>query len=95
MTRLIFIFTILFIAAPNTSPDWLFHSDWFIFVNLLLFGFSNGHLATLCMIYAPQQVPTNQKAIAGTTMTMSLAEGRLVAGVAAEFGMLKINLNSI
>ena len=52
--RFIFIFTVLLVAGSNTSPDWLFHSDWFIFINLLLFGFTNGHFASICMIYGPE-----------------------------------------
>ena len=92
---MVFIFTILYTAAPNTYPDWLFHSDWFIFLNLLLFAITNGHFASICMINAPQQVSRSQKENAGMAMNLVLNMGILIGTVAAIAGMGNIDLSSL
>ena len=90
-----FIFTTLFIAGGASSADWLFHSAWFIFLNMLLFSLSNGHFASLCMIYGPDAVPPEAKEVAGMVMNASLNMGIFVGALAAEFGMNKIHLAAL
>ena len=47
--RTIFLVTFL-LTAFEVGPSWLFYSDWFKFVNMSLFAFSNGWWSSLCVI---------------------------------------------
>ena len=54
--RIVFLATFLLIAF-EVKPTWLFGSDWFKMANIVVFSFTNGLVATLCAIKAPQCVP--------------------------------------
>lgn len=53
--RTVFIAT-FYLIAFQVGPSWLFISDWFIVVNMVLFAFSNGYVSTLCAVKAPNSV---------------------------------------
>lgn len=52
LLRTVFIFTTL-ATAVELSPGWLFCSDWFRLINLILFSLTNGYVSTMCIIIAP------------------------------------------
>lgn len=53
-------------------------------VFMVAFAFSNGHLVTPCMCYAPKQVSPHDAETAGTVMAFVLALG-LALGAALSF----------
>jgi len=44
---------IFLLISFDVSPDWLFQTDWFIMLNLILFSITNGYVSTLCAVKAP------------------------------------------
>lgn len=80
--RIIFVGS-FYLIAFQVGPDWLFISDWFCILNMVLFSFSNGYTSTLCAVKAPSQVPEEKAgqvgAFVGTTLTLGILLGSLVA----------------
>ena len=60
--RGLFIVT-AFLIVYDVGPIWLFgdNADWFKILNMLLFGFSNGYLATQAATKAPNIAPDECK----------------------------------
>uniref|UniRef100_A0A146WTV5 Equilibrative nucleoside transporter 1 n=1 Tax=Fundulus heteroclitus TaxID=8078 RepID=A0A146WTV5_FUNHE len=59
------------------------HDAWYI-IFMILFSFSNGYLASLCMCYGPKKVPQHQAETAGAIMAFFLSLG-LALGAAISF----------
>jgi len=51
-SRIIFLATFLLVAF-QVGPGWLFNSDWFKILNIMVFSFMNGFVGTICAIKAP------------------------------------------
>lgn len=66
-------------------PVWFSHDAWYIFF-MILFSFSNGYLASLCMCFGPKKVPQHQAETAGAIMAFFLSLG-LALGAAASFAI--------
>ena len=47
-SRAIFIVTFILSVSKDVGPSWLFgeNSDWFKVLNMVIFSFSNGYIAT-------------------------------------------------
>lgn len=58
--RIIFIGT-FYLIAFEIGPNWLFVSDWFIILNMVLFAFTNGYYSTLCCCKAPMTVSEEKR----------------------------------
>ncbi|XP_076879624.1 equilibrative nucleoside transporter 1 [Brachyhypopomus gauderio] len=81
------IFVPLFMLC-NVQPRYnlpvIFANDaWFI-IFMILFAFSNGYLASLCMCYGPKKVPASEAETAGAIMAFFLSLG-LSLGAAFSF----------
>ncbi|XP_044200497.1 equilibrative nucleoside transporter 1-like [Thunnus albacares] len=64
-------------------PVFFHHDTWFI-VFMVLFAFSNGYLASLCMCYGPKKVLPHEAETAGAIMAFFLSLG-LALGAALSF----------
>ncbi|XP_042280278.1 equilibrative nucleoside transporter 1-like [Thunnus thynnus] len=64
-------------------PVFFHHDAWFI-VFMVLFAFSNGYLASLCMCYGPKKVLPHEAETAGAIMAFFLSLG-LALGAALSF----------
>lgn len=90
-------FVPLFLACniqPSISNQPLINSDLAYFVILLLFGVTNGHLGSLCMMSAPSlehnhRITKDEVDIAAVVASFCLAGG-LTAGSIANFGIRAI-----
>jgi hypothetical protein len=49
----------------NENPRWLFNSDLFKIVNIIVLGFGNGFLGTLLMVLGPVKVQNSESERAG------------------------------
>ncbi|XP_054885799.1 equilibrative nucleoside transporter 1-like [Poeciliopsis prolifica] len=61
------------------------HDAWYI-AFMILFSFSNGYLASLCMCFGPKKVPQHQAETAGAIMAFFLSLG-LALGAGVSFGI--------
>ncbi|TKS85812.1 Equilibrative nucleoside transporter 1 [Collichthys lucidus] len=59
------------------------HDAWYI-IFMILFSFSNGYLASLCMCFGPKKVPQHEAETAGAIMAFFLSLG-LALGAAISF----------
>uniref|UniRef100_A0A8C9XLY1 Solute carrier family 29 member 1 (Augustine blood group) n=1 Tax=Sander lucioperca TaxID=283035 RepID=A0A8C9XLY1_SANLU len=64
-------------------PVFFHHDGWFIFF-MILFAFSNGYLASLCMCFGPKNVLPHEAETAGAIMAFFLSLG-LALGAALSF----------
>ena len=53
--RSIFILSFLAVAL-DWSPHFIFATDWFKILNIVVFALSNGYISTLCGVKAPGTV---------------------------------------
>uniref|UniRef100_UPI0037E9B5A5 equilibrative nucleoside transporter 1-like isoform X2 n=1 Tax=Semicossyphus pulcher TaxID=241346 RepID=UPI0037E9B5A5 len=83
--RLVFIplFMLCNVQPRFHLPVFFHHDGWFIFF-MILFAFSNGYLASLCMCYGPKNVLPHEAETAGTIMAFFLSLG-LALGAASSF----------
>ncbi|XP_049900111.1 equilibrative nucleoside transporter 1-like isoform X1 [Epinephelus moara] len=83
--RLVFIpLFMLCNVQPRLNLPVVFHHDgWFIFF-MILFAFSNGYLASLCMCFGPENVLPHESESAGAIMAFFLSLG-LASGAALSF----------
>lgn len=63
---------------------WFSHDAWYI-IFMILFSFSNGYLASLCMCFGPKKVSQHEAETAGAIMAFFLSLG-LALGAAVSFG---------
>ncbi|KAM4583888.1 equilibrative nucleoside transporter 1-like isoform 1-T1 [Odontesthes bonariensis] len=71
-------------VQPRFSLPIYFHHDGFFIVFMVLFAFSNGYLASLCMCYGPKNVLPHEAETAGAIMAFFLSLG-LALGAAVSF----------
>lgn len=63
---------------------WFSHDAWYI-IFMIIFSFSNGYLASLCMCFGPKKVSQHEAETAGAIMAFFLSLG-LALGAAVSFG---------
>ncbi|XP_069385735.1 equilibrative nucleoside transporter 1-like isoform X1 [Paralichthys olivaceus] len=71
-------------VEPRLHLPVFFHHDGFFIVFMILFAFSNGYLASLCMCYGPKNVLPHEAETAGAIMAFFLSLG-LALGAALSF----------
>ncbi|XP_008418880.1 equilibrative nucleoside transporter 1-like [Poecilia reticulata] len=71
-------------VQPRLHLPVFFHHDGFFIAFMLIFAFSNGYLASLCMCYGPKNVLPHEAETAGAIMAFFLALG-LATGAAVSF----------
>uniref|UniRef100_A0A3P8X1U6 Solute carrier family 29 member 1 (Augustine blood group) n=1 Tax=Cynoglossus semilaevis TaxID=244447 RepID=A0A3P8X1U6_CYNSE len=71
-------------VEPRAHLPVFFHHDAFFIAFMLLFAFSNGYLASLCMCYGPRNVLPHEAETAGAVMAFFLSLG-LALGAALSF----------
>ncbi|KAM9733739.1 equilibrative nucleoside transporter 1-like [Menidia menidia] len=71
-------------VQPRFNLPVYFHHDGFFIVFMVLFAFSNGYLASLCMCYGPKNVLPHEAETAGAIMAFFLSLG-LALGAAVSF----------
>ncbi|XP_008427400.1 equilibrative nucleoside transporter 1-like isoform X1 [Poecilia reticulata] len=71
---------------PRKYLPWWFKHDAYYIVFMILFSFSNGYLASLCMCFGPKKVPQHQAETAGAIMAFFLSLG-LALGAAVSFAI--------
>ncbi|KAK9540979.1 hypothetical protein VZT92_003394 [Zoarces viviparus] len=83
--RLIFVplFMLCNVQPRLHLPVFFHHDGWFIFF-MILFAFSNGYLASLCMCFGPKNVLPHEAETAGAIMAFFLSLG-LALGAALSF----------
>ncbi|XP_005804225.1 equilibrative nucleoside transporter 1 [Xiphophorus maculatus] len=85
--RVVFIplFMLCNVHPRENLPVVFVHDAWYIGF-MILFSFSNGYLASLCMCFGPKKVPQHQAETAGAIMAFFLSLG-LALGAAVSFGI--------
>ncbi|XP_041790070.1 equilibrative nucleoside transporter 1-like [Chelmon rostratus] len=83
--RLVFVplFMLCNVQPRLHLPVFFHHDGWFIFF-MIVFAFSNGYLASLCMCFGPKNVLPHEAETAGTIMAFFLSLG-LASGAALSF----------
>lgn len=85
VARFAFIPAVLFcnyqpgLAGERSLPV-LFHSDLLFMLLVALFGFTNGHLTSLAMMYAPKSIELKYQPTAGMIASFCLMLGILLGG---------------
>ncbi|KAM6941339.1 equilibrative nucleoside transporter 1-like isoform 1-T3 [Lycodopsis pacificus] len=85
LCRLIFVplFMLCNVQPRLHLPVFFHHDGWFIFF-MILFAFSNGYLASLCMCFGPKNVLPHEAETAGAIMAFFLSLG-LALGASLSF----------
>ncbi|KAM6977455.1 equilibrative nucleoside transporter 1-like [Aplochiton taeniatus] len=85
LARCVFVplFMLCNVQPRSNLPVVFEHDAWFI-VFMILFAFSNGYLASLCMCHGPKQVLRQEAETAGSVMAFFLSLG-LALGAAFSF----------
>ncbi|XP_070837747.1 equilibrative nucleoside transporter 1-like [Chaetodon trifascialis] len=83
--RLVFVplFMLCNVQPRLHLPVFFHHDGWFILF-MILFAFSNGYLASLCMCFGPKKVLPHEAETAGAIMAFFLSLG-LASGAAMSF----------
>ncbi|XP_034055110.1 equilibrative nucleoside transporter 1-like isoform X1 [Gymnodraco acuticeps] len=83
--RLVFppLFMLCNVQPRLNLPVFFLHDGWFIFF-MVLFAFSNGYLASLCMCFGPKKVLPHEAETAGAVMAFFLSLG-LALGAGLSF----------
>ncbi|XP_040891961.1 equilibrative nucleoside transporter 1-like [Toxotes jaculatrix] len=85
VSRLVFIpLFMLCNVQPRLHLPVFFHHDGFFIIFMIIFAFSNGYLASLCMCYGPKNVLPHEAETAGAIMAFFLSLG-LALGAALSF----------
>ncbi|XP_051967878.1 equilibrative nucleoside transporter 1-like [Xyrauchen texanus] len=85
LARVIFVplFMLCNVQPRSNLPVYFTHDGWFI-TFMILFAFSNGYLASLCMCFGPKKVDPSEAETAGTIMAFFLSLG-LALGASLSF----------
>uniref|UniRef100_A0A4W5RPK2 Solute carrier family 29 member 1 (Augustine blood group) n=1 Tax=Hucho hucho TaxID=62062 RepID=A0A4W5RPK2_9TELE len=85
VARVIFVplFMLCNVQPRYNLPVFFEHDAWFI-VFMILFAFSNGYLASLCMCFGPKKVAAHEAETAGAIMAFFLSLG-LALGASLSF----------
>uniref|UniRef100_A0A671LIA3 Equilibrative nucleoside transporter 1-like n=1 Tax=Sinocyclocheilus anshuiensis TaxID=1608454 RepID=A0A671LIA3_9TELE len=86
IARLVFVplFMLCNVQPRHYLPVLFAHDAWYI-IFMILFSFSNGYLASLCMCFGPKKVSQHEAETAGAIMAFFLSLG-LAVGAALSFG---------
>ncbi|XP_051772701.1 equilibrative nucleoside transporter 1a [Ctenopharyngodon idella] len=86
IARVVFIplFILCNVQPRHYLPVLFSHDAWYI-IFMILFSFSNGYLASLCMCFGPKKVSQHEAETAGAIMAFFLSLG-LALGAALSFG---------
>ncbi|XP_036429529.1 equilibrative nucleoside transporter 1a [Colossoma macropomum] len=86
IARLVFIplFVLCNVQPRHYLPVVFAHDAWYI-IFMIIFSFSNGYLASLCMCFGPKKVAQHEAETAGAIMAFFLSLG-LALGAALSFG---------
>ncbi|KAL6487629.1 hypothetical protein MHYP_G00042550 [Metynnis hypsauchen] len=86
IARLVFVplFVLCNVQPRHYLPVVFGHDAWYI-IFMILFSFSNGYLASLCMCFGPKKVAQHEAETAGAIMAFFLSLG-LALGAALSFG---------
>uniref|UniRef100_A0A8C2DNF7 Solute carrier family 29 member 1b n=1 Tax=Cyprinus carpio TaxID=7962 RepID=A0A8C2DNF7_CYPCA len=85
VARVIFVplFMLCNVQPRHNLPVYFSHDGWFI-AFMILFAFSNGYLASLCMCFGPKKVDASEAETAGAIMAFFLSLG-LALGACLSF----------
>lgn len=85
VARVIFVplFMLCNVQPRHNLPVYFSHDGWFIGF-MILFAFSNGYLASLCMCFGPKKVDASEAETAGAIMAFFLSLG-LALGASLSF----------
>ncbi|XP_040033875.2 equilibrative nucleoside transporter 1 [Gasterosteus aculeatus] len=83
--RVVFVplFMLCNVQPRRHLPVWFAHDALYI-IFMIVFAFSNGYLASLCMCFGPKKVPPHEAETAGAIMAFFLSLG-LALGAAVSF----------
>uniref|UniRef100_A0A3B4BV63 Solute carrier family 29 member 1a n=1 Tax=Pygocentrus nattereri TaxID=42514 RepID=A0A3B4BV63_PYGNA len=86
IARLVFVplFVLCNVQPRHYLPVVFAHDAWYI-IFMIIFSFSNGYLASLCMCFGPKKVAQHEAETAGAIMAFFLSLG-LALGAALSFG---------
>ncbi|KAA0718337.1 Equilibrative nucleoside transporter 1 [Triplophysa tibetana] len=86
IARVVFVplFILCNVEPRYNLPVWFAHDAWYI-IFMILFSFSNGYLASLCMCFGPKKVSQHEAETAGAIMAFFLSLG-LALGAGLSFG---------
>lgn len=87
--RFIFIPTSIMIQL-NLGPSYIFQSDWFKMLNMMIFSFTSGFTTTLLMVFGPSSVSHEDKEKAGFIMGAHLIGGIFLGSLIASSVMTLI-----
>ena len=83
ITMFRFTFDAFFIIQAITSKIDVFNTIWFGYVNIALFGLTNGFVTTASFIMCPEKVAVKKKETAGFLSVFGLTTGLTVGGFIA------------
>jgi equilibrative nucleoside transporter 1/2/3 len=83
------IYTSLMIGFSE-NPRWLFNSDLFKILNIIVLGFGNGFLGTLLMVLGPVKVQNSESERAGQIMAFHMSLGRGMGSLIGLVGFYQI-----
>uniref|UniRef100_A0A8C7XZG5 Solute carrier family 29 member 1b n=1 Tax=Oryzias sinensis TaxID=183150 RepID=A0A8C7XZG5_9TELE len=84
LCRMVFIPLFMFCnVEPRFHLPVFFHHDGFFIIFMILFAFSNGYLASLCMCYGPKKVLPHEAETAGAIMAFFLSLGLALGAVSS------------
>lgn len=88
--RIVFIplFILCNVQPRSNLPVLFYHDAWYI-IFMILFSFSNGYLASLCMCFGPKKVAQHEAETAGAIMAFFLSLG-LALGASVSFAFRAI-----
>lgn len=74
----------------NESPTWLFDSDWFKILNIVVLGLGNGLLGTMLMMLGPYKVSFGESERAGQIMAFHMTLGRGLGSMVGMIGFYQV-----
>ncbi|XP_068921958.1 equilibrative nucleoside transporter 1 isoform X1 [Petaurus breviceps papuanus] len=87
VSRIVFVpLLMLCNVHPRKYLPVVFHHDAWYIIFMVLFAFSNGYLASLCMCFGPKKVEPSEAETAGAIMAFFLSLG-LALGALLSFGL--------
>lgn len=84
VSRFVFFPLFMFCNVTNSRLPILLKNDSFPFIIMIVFAFSNGYVASACMIQGPSHAHAKDQSLAGTMMAFSLTFG-LLSGASLSF----------
>lgn len=94
LARIIFFPLFLLCKISGSQLPTLLVGDFFPIIIMILFAFTNGYIASLCMMLGPSQTDKKYASLAGNIMIFSLTIG-LLCGACTSFLTVFISQGSI